>query len=182
MNSANKNIRISLPNFVLIAGNGRNVGKTWFSCRVIKHLAASTKVSAIKVSAHFHAYNEHDVLIKSKHFVIIEEKQINKKDSSLMLQSGAEKVYFMMAAQEHLAEAFSMLLPYLPEHAIICESGGLHQVLTPGIFFFINRKDKVITKQHHLAHDPILVTNDGTKIDFDIHKISFTNKQYTLTR
>lgn len=173
MKTTSTNTGLKLPNLLLVAGNGRNVGKTWFSCGVIKHLAKSTKVSAIKISAHFHPFNEIDLIAKNERFVITEEKQINTKDSSLMLQAGAQKVYFIMAAQENLNEAFSQLKPLLPNHAIVCESGGLHQLLTPGLFFFINHQGKEIVKEHHLNYSPIVVTNDGENIDFDINRISF---------
>lgn len=180
MKPTGTNRELKLPNMLLVAGNGRNVGKTWFSCRAIKHLAKSTKVSAIKISAHFHPFNEIELIAKNERFVIIEEKQINTKDSSLMLQAGAQKVYFIMAAQENLNEAFSQLQALLPNHAIVCESGGLHQMLTPGLFFFINQKEKKIVKEHHLNYSPIRVTNDGVNIDFDIKRISFQNGKIVL--
>lgn len=180
MKNREKNTRIDLPNFVLIAGNGRNVGKTWFSCRLIKHLCHTTKVSAIKVSAHFHPFNEDDVLIQENNFVIIEEKNVNGKDSSLMLQAGARKVYFIMAQQEHLQEAFLKLKPLLPSHAIVCESGGLHEVLEPGLFFFINSKGKAILKTQHLVYEPITVLNDGKNIDFDLGRVRFLKNRFNL--
>lgn len=169
-----------MSNLLLVAGNGRNVGKTWFTCRVIEHLATFTKVSAIKISSHFHPYTEDAVLLKTEDFIIIEEKRITQKDSSLMLQAGAQKVYFIMAAQAHLAEAFSQLQPHLPHHAIVCESGGLHQVLNPGLFFFVNREGKEIVKTHHLAYTPIQVINNGVAIDFNIKKIDYKNGELVL--
>lgn len=178
MNKSYSNLE--MPNVLLVAGNGRNVGKTYFTCEVIKHLTKSVPVSAIKISSHFHSYDKTNVIFENEKFVVIEEKQISPKDSSLMLQAGAENVYFIMAEQEHLGEAFSKLQPLLPNHAIVCESGGLHQLITPGVFFFINMRGKKIEKKHHLIHNPITVTNDGRDIDFDMSRLQYSNKQFRI--
>lgn len=180
MKTKQTNTRLGLPNLVLVAGNGRNVGKTWFCCRVISHLAKSTKVSAIKISSHIHPFDTNNVIAKNERFVIIEEKQINGKDSSLMLQAGAQKVYFIMAAQKYLTEAFYQLHPLLPEHAIVCESGGLHQIVNPGLFFFIHQQGQEIIKTHHLSSHPIRVNNNGQNIDINIDRIIFKNGKVVL--
>uniref|UniRef100_UPI003217B1F2 hypothetical protein n=1 Tax=uncultured Draconibacterium sp. TaxID=1573823 RepID=UPI003217B1F2 len=174
------NIEFQMPNLLLIAGNGRNVGKTFFACKVIEKLSAHTKVCAIKISSHFHPFVQKDVLIQNKRFVVLEEKHITAKDSSRMLQAGAERVFFVMAKQEHLYETFRHLENYLPDHAIVCESGGLHQILKPGVFFFVNQTGKEIQKKHHLNYSPVIVTSNGKEIDFDINHINFINNKFTL--
>lgn len=182
MRDENKNIRVDLPNFLLVAGNGRNVGKTWFSCQVIKHLSRNCEVSAIKVSAHIHPYNQNDAIFIDENFVVLEEKNISTKDSSLMLQAGAEKVYFIMASQKYLEKAFLKLKPFLPSHAIVCESGGLHEFIQPGLFFFVNTPKKEITKRHHLKYAPIYIENNGISIDFDIETIAYSNHKISIQR
>ena len=94
-------------------------------------------------------------LFQGNGFVIIQEKEISGKDSSLLLQAGAKQVYFVMAGQENLQDAFDVLQPILPRHAIVCESGGLHQVVNPGFFFFINRNGAELIKEEHLSHSVI---------------------------
>ncbi len=165
---------------LLVAGNGRNVGKTYFACSVIKHLSRHTVVTGIKISSHIHSYNPEDVLFKNEHFVIIQEKEITNKDSSLMLQSGAQKVFFIMAEQEYLYDAFSYLQTILPDNAIVCESGGLYKLVNPGLFFFIKRKDSEIVKTEHLSHSPVIIENDGNDFNFDINSIHFSNRRIYL--
>ena len=67
-----------IPNMILIAGNGRNVGKTTFASNIIRHLSASTTVIGIKVSPHIHDLNEDLVVIqKTDDFVVAEERGHN---------------------------------------------------------------------------------------------------------
>ncbi len=181
MRHSKLNIPTQIPNILLVAGNGRNVGKTYFVCKLIEHLVQTTPVTGVKVSSHFHPYNETDVLIKNKHFVILEEKQLTNKDSSLMLQAGAGKVYFVMAEQEHLEEAFGQLYPLLPQHPVVCESGGLHQIINPGLFFFVTPPLQKIIKPRHLDYKPIMVYNTGHSLNFKIEEISFVNNRFRIS-
>ena len=175
-----KDTRIDYPNLLMIAGNGRNVGKTYFACRVIEMLSESSPVTGLKITSHIHEHNSDDVLIKDKHYVILQEKQITGKDSSLMLQAGASQVFFMMVEQEFLPEAFEKLSAYLPETPIVCESGGLHEFIRPGLFFFIQSAGTQIKKHHHLIHNPIIVLNDGENLKFDYTKIQLINNKFSF--
>ena len=172
--------RIQKANYLLVAGNGRNVGKTHLSCKIIRHLAKNVDVIGVKISSHFHPVENNTVLVKNKKFVLVEETQVTQKDSSLMKQAGAQKVYFMMAAQENLKAAFSVLEKLLPEKAIVCESGGLHEIINPGLFLFVNRDGSELTKQHHLVYSPIQIQNNGKMFDFDITRIKFKNKRFLI--
>ncbi len=172
--------KIEIPRMLLIAGNGRNVGKTTLACRLIKQLSAIEPVIGIKISAHFHPYNQENVVAEGDSFVILDENQISRKDSSLMLQAGAEKVFFVMAEKESLTEAADKLLELLPHKAIVCESGGLHKIVQPGCFLFVNRKNKEIVKFDLLEYDPLIVENDGNDFDFDISRISIDNQRIKL--
>ncbi len=174
------NIKVDFPNMLLIAGNGRNVGKTHFACLIIEHLSQQTKVTGVKISSHIHSYKQEDVLFQNNGFVIIQEKQKTNKDSSLMLQAGAQQVYFVMAGQEYLKDAFNALQPLLPDHAIVCESGGLHQLVKPGLFFFINKRGAEILKEEHLSLSPVIIENDGKDFNFDINRIRFSNNIFKL--
>ncbi|WP_321343961.1 hypothetical protein [uncultured Draconibacterium sp.] len=180
MTQVQKDTRIDYPNLLLIAGNGRNVGKTYFACRVIESLSEHTPITGLKITSHIHENNGNDVLEKDKHFVILQERQITGKDSSLMLQAGAEQVFFVMAEPEYLPEAFEKLLAYLPDTPIVCESGGLHEIINPGLFFFIQSTGTVVRKPHHLIHNPTIVQNDGENLTFDYTKIQLINNKFSL--
>lgn len=158
-------------NILLVAGDGRNVGKTYWCCRCIEHLSKTTDVIGVKISPHFHDYSDSDILEKTDDFVIIKETKISNKDSSLMLKAGAKLVYFLMCKKDKLAEAFEYLLEYLDDKIVVIESGGLHEVIKPGIFFFIKKKDREIIKTEYLKFNPVIINNSGSTIDFDVSKI-----------
>lgn len=179
MTQVQKDTKIDYPNLLLIAGNGRNVGKTYFACRVIESLSKQSPVTGLKITSHIHEHNN-DVLIKTQHYVILQEEQITHKDSSRMLQAGAKQVFFVMAAPKYLPEAFEKLSAYLPETPIVCESGGLHDIVRPGLFFFIQLKKTPIRKAQHLIHNPVVVINDGENLKFDYSKIQLNNNKFSL--
>ena len=174
------NIHIKMPHLLLIAGNGRNVGKTLVACKIIEYFSQSTEVTGLKISPHFHQVTESDILFSNEHFIITNEKQINSKDSSLMLQAGAKEVFFVMVKPGFIAEAFEKLLPFLPKTPIVCESGQLHEVVTPGLFLFVKRAGDEIVKPEYLKHSPLIINNDGNYFDFDIQNIQFENKGLNL--
>lgn len=168
------------PNFLLIAGNGRNVGKTFLACKIIEHLSKKQAVTGIKISPHFHAVEKEKIRIQTNDFIIIEECQSTQKDSSLLLQAGAKKVYFVMAAQENLKKAFSNLIDILPQTAVVCESGGLQEFINPGLFLFVKRIGDEITKPHLLKFSPKIIENDGINFNLDISAIEFINNRFLL--
>jgi len=163
--------KISYQNILLVAGDGRNVGKTYWCRKCIEHLSKNTEVIGVKITPHFHDFLENDILIKTDDFVIIQEKEINQKDSSLMLQAGASTVYFVMCKKDKLAEAFQHLATYLSDNIVVVESGGLHEIIKPGLFFFMKNHDKEISKTDYLKFNPIIISNTGKEVDFDIQKI-----------
>lgn len=172
--------RILLPRMLLIAGNGRNVGKTTLACNIISHLSKSADVTAMKISPHFHDYSENEIILKNDKFVILEEKKTTLKDSSLMLQAGAKKVFYLMVAPEFLKEAFEQLTPLLPDTPIVCESGGLHEWVQPGLFLFVNLYNREIVKPELLKFQPKLVMNDGVTFSFNPESLCFTDRKIKM--
>ncbi|MCE4564311.1 hypothetical protein INQ51_08300 [Maribellus sp. CM-23] len=180
MNTSSVNNKISIPHLLLIAGNGRNVGKTFLACSIIKQLSQKTPVCGVKITPHFHAFEEKNVLFKNENLIILEEKQLTQKDSSLMLQAGADRVLFVMTKKASLGESMEQLLAFLPNSAIVCESGGLHEYVEPGLFLFVNLNDREIQKKHLLGYKPVYVHNSGKNFDLDIKTIEFSNHQFRL--
>ena len=175
-----ENKTIQIPHLLLIAGNGRNVGKTTLACKIIARFANKTEVIGLKITPHFHPVNEADVVFKTDNFVIVNERQISSKDSSLMLQAGAKKVFFVMAQREVFYEAVEKLLQLLPDNLIVCESGGLHDWVTPGLFFMVKRTGEDIVKTDLLTHYPIIVNNDGQNFDFNINRLDFCDRKIII--
>lgn len=175
-----QNRMINMPNLLLIAGNGRNVGKTTLACRIIEQLSRNTKVTAIKISPHFHNFKDSEVIFKTDQCVIIAEKQDSPKDSSLMLKAGAEKVYFVMSHRENPGDAIEKISGYHKNEILVCESGGLREFIEPGLFLFVKRTGDEIVKKHLSGYSPIIVNNDGIDFDFDIKRIEILNNHFVL--
>ncbi len=170
------------PNILLVAGDGRNVGKTYWCCRCIEHLSSKSEVVGVKISPHFHYYDANNLIVKTDDYVIIRETNINNKDSSLMLQAGAGKVYFVMCKRDKIGEAFESLKSLFDNKVVVVESGGLHKVISPGLFFYIIDKGKKIGKKEYLDYNPILINNDGEQMDFDIQNIRLHGNELFLDK
>lgn len=171
MKNFQTNTRIKMPNLLLIAGNGRNVGKTFLTCKIIEHLSQTENVIGVKISPHFHEYNNDDVLIKTSNFVILNETHNNTKDSSLMLQAGAKKVFFIMVKQAHLQNAFDYIKNEITDEIVVCESAGLIEIVEPRHFLFVKRDGEPIVKKQFLHYSPIVINNDGKTFNFDIERL-----------
>ena len=167
-------ISVSKKNLLLIAGNGRNVGKTYLACSIISHLSKSHGVIGIKISSHFHPVSaDSRIIAKAENYLVTEEMSITHKDSSLMLQSGAKKVFFIMAGEKGLKEGFEIIRNDISNHPVVCESGGLHQYITPGLFLFVSKTKIEREKRKYLIHNPVMVYNESNHLNFDVNSVSF---------
>jgi hypothetical protein len=168
---------------ILIAGNGRNVGKTTFALSIIRHLSKHGDVIGLKTSPHMHDLNEDlDVFSRTSDYVVAEEKGQSTKDSSLMLQAGAKRVFFIMAKDEFLEQAFSVIAKRLDQAIVVAESGGLSALIKPGLFFFVKHPKDQITKKHYLKYKPIMVNNGDPGFDFEVERLSFKNKHIFISQ
>jgi hypothetical protein len=126
---------IELPNLLLIAGSGRNTGKTTTACNVISENSGLNEVVAIKVSPHFHRLTESlKILKEAPGLVIAEEKdRISGKDSSRFLRAGAIRSYYVQGNDMQMPLlAEWMRLNIAKNTPVVCESGGIGQFIEPG--------------------------------------------------
>lgn len=145
---------------LLVAGNGRNIGKTTLACKIIKKYSSKYNIISIKICPHQHEQHTNGLLEKTHDFSICEEKLINSKDSSRMLQAGATKSFYVQAKDEYLEVVFSRLQEYLDENALlVCESGGLRNVIKPDVFLFVKNGSGEKLYLEHFA-DKVLSFND----------------------
>lgn len=170
----------SYPNILLVMGTGRNVGKTVSACNIIQNLSGRHQTVGVKISPHFHEL-EPDLkyLYKTEELVIVEEKNITKKDSSRMLQSGAKKVFYVQAKNKKLGEAFNRISEIiLPEQPVVVESGGLYEIIEPGMLFFVTgEKPK---KEIQIRRGTNLVKVDSGEVNnFNWSSIQFKNGKFT---
>ena len=169
------------PNILLIAGTGRNVGKTLLACEIIKRLSKTTAVIGVKISSHQHPIEPgQKIIANTAHYQIIEESLTTTKDSSRMLQAGTNKVYYIQTNHENLEEALQNIVFELAGNAVICESGGLHHFIKPGIFLLVCGKDIPENKRHFLNYNPVLVRSVNGIPDFDTRRIQFHANSFTL--
>lgn len=131
-----------LPNWILISGSGRNVGKTTLSCRILKYWQEIEPIG-VKVSAHIHPLPENSAwIIRKENITLTRETSISEKDSSRMMQSGAYSSYYVQAEEKFLKEALEKLTLLTSGHPVVCESGGMANYLKPGIHLHIQNKEE----------------------------------------
>ncbi len=133
--------KIQLPNLLLIAGTGRNTGKTLLATSIIEIFSADYKITGLKISPHFHSGTESlEAIYKNKNFNIYKETSLNSsKDSSRMLKSGASQVFYIECYDEYMEKAFKKYLQITNSSGtIVCESPALRKYVRPGIFIIVD--------------------------------------------
>jgi len=168
------------PNWLLIAGTGRNTGKTTLACLLLSQYRENA-VTSVKITPHFHPLHEEDrVLVKNENFIIIREERISTKDSSRMLQAGASQALFVQAKDESLEEVFSYLSGLIPSgHPVICESGGMARIIEPGLFIMMHPEGEAVTwKSGPLAKPDMEASLDN--VEAAVKKVSLNNGSWLL--
>lgn len=177
---------LHLLNFMIVSGNGRNSGKTGFITRIINNISRSHSVIAIKISPHLHkTYISSGVIARTKNFIIAHEKNTaGHKDSSRMLRAGASEVYYIESTDEHLPKAFKILNSKIDFNGpVICESGGLRDIIMPSLFIMINRTDGRVDKQSYIQRRSIadhVVFYDGKDYDIQPENFYFDGMKWVL--
>lgn len=137
-------------NLLLIAGTGRNTGKTTIAEFLINHFSPKHNIVALKISPHFHELtNQQEIVVDNGTFIICKEKQGKaKKDSQKMLQAGAVEAYYIQVKDCHLYEAFSSWLKIIPKNKlIVCESPALRRFVKPALFIVTDHSGNIQKKE-----------------------------------
>lgn len=167
-----------MQNLLLVAGTGRNSGKTTMVCRVTQQFR-DTGIISVKISPHFHEPSEGLILIsKNRGFIIFEETNCaTNKDTSRMLQCGAKKVLFAQIAEGYLKEAFMEIIKFVPENnPVVCESPSLIKYIEPGIFVIMisdnEQGTKSVSEMSHLPHSEYTLSrlSDTETLPFDFSR------------
>jgi len=148
-----------IPNLLLIAGTGTKAGKTTVACRVISE-HPELRITAIKITPHFHETTPGLVtLSENDGYAVYEETDKDGiKDTSRMLASGADRVFFAKVWDDKLEDVFYEIMKLIPEGTpIICESPALRNFVEPGAFIImtsdsVNKQKKLnhLQESHHL--------------------------------
>lgn len=134
---------IDFNELILVAGDGRNVGKTTWCCRVIEKLSRFQSVTAVKISPHKHPLTQKQkILFQDEGITITEELDTKStKDSSRYIQSGASKSLFVLVNDDKI-EVLAQWLKNEIKGLIICESASLGFVVKPHYAFFVEGAQK----------------------------------------
>ena len=165
------------PNVLTISGIGRNVGKTTLACSIINKMKWEKKVTAIKISSHFHSVDyKKNIVEKPGKYVIYQEDRIDRgKDSSKMLAAGAGKVFFIQTKDEYIREVWEVLSALLnSETPVIIESGGIHEMICPGVSLLITKTKHNKQKASNRA-EVTEVIPDKENFESTINKISYSD-------
>ena len=168
-----------MPSFLMISGMGRNTGKTTLACSLIKEFSGKGRITAIKISSHFHKPTpELKLLFKTEDYSISKEYNPGtEKDSSKMLGAGARDSFYIQSKKEKLKEAFDKYMQkFDPGNAVVCESSALAKIVTPGIGFIILSENK---KNHHTQPENFS-TNNFKQIGFDGKKFTLSLEKIKL--
>lgn len=130
----------NLPNILLVSGSGRKVGKTSLVCSILKQLSSSHQVVAVKITPHPHPDLQGMIPVQVKQgFQIFMQQQTNTRDSSRMLEAGAAEAFLIQYSQGFLKQAFEQLLEMIgSDRLYIVESGGLRDLITPGLYIMVS--------------------------------------------
>ena len=172
-------------NILLVAGSGRNVGKTTFICQLLDSMQGMKPI-AIKISPHFHEQTKKlKVLSENKNYQIFEEtRRDSSKDSSRYLKHGAKKSFYIQSKDEHLLDVFIALFPFLDaESPILIESASMHKYIQGGLFVFIynDKKETKPTMQANLRIADIVIQSDGKEFTMKTNQIKF-DKEWKITQ
>ncbi len=175
------------PNMLLLAGAGQNVGKTSFAVAAIKHLKKlGNVVYGLKITPHFHDSNPPNIIIQTEDFQISLEKDFSgNKDSSRMLNAGAEEVFFVQTNSDSaLPAAFDFVQRMVDKDVVwVCESGGLRFFVDPGLFLYFNLRDQ--KSQKRSAKKLMLLANrivefNGSDFDLSAERVSIAENRLIL--
>jgi hypothetical protein len=168
---------LKLPQLLLIAGNGRDSGKTTLACLIIQKFSPDHQIFSLKISPHKHRIAEGGkVIYDTENLYIAEETDRSTgKDSSRMLNAGASRSFFVCSAGEKLCVAMNIILELADEHTMfVCESGGLRRFAEPGLFFIVDRFGREGIKQNTqslLEFENIWLTFDGHYFNLNLNEI-----------
>jgi hypothetical protein len=145
---------VKIPNLLLIAGTGRNTGKTTLACAIIRKFSLILPITGLKISPHFHGNADNLKMIDGcQNFNIYRETSSNSgEDSSRMLQAGAFEVFYIETTDLHLMDAFQEFLQLINTFSpVVCESPALRKFVEPGVFIVLDGKEKGNHKENVLS-------------------------------
>ena len=114
-------------------------------------------------------------------YLITEEKDITlNKDTSRILLSGADKVFWLRVKTVNLIDGFMDFDNYMKtyifdKHIIVCESNSLRKVVKPGIFIIIHCSKHFKQSADEVKHFADVTIKSGFSQEDILNNISVKN-------
>ena len=138
---------IEAHSLILIGSTARNSGKTTLACELAQQLEATCAITALKVTRITDGesgcpHGEHGCGLCEQFeggFCLERETDVSRnKDTSLLLASGIEHVYWLRTQKESMAESYQAFEQEIdPDHMVICESNSLREYVHPLVFIML---------------------------------------------
>ncbi|MBT8347498.1 MAG: hypothetical protein KJO28_14475 [Desulfofustis sp.] len=170
-----------LTNLLIVAGAGRNVGKTEFACRLIARISRQMEIYGLKVSA-VHPdeaiyHGDHSTQLFTTN--LYEESRSDlDKDTSRMLRAGAKKVYYLQGDDEQICTGFEEFQRRIPLSApVVCESSSLWKYVRPGLLVIVKTATgETKPRSMEIAeHASLIVESDGLSGFSQLKSIAYSD-------
>lgn len=183
--------RLSLPHFLIVGAYSRNAGKTTFSRDVINSFDGkliAVKITIIKGETRGCPRGGEGCGVCTsldRDYLINEEKnRSGEKDTSKLLQAGAEKVLWLRVRENAVHQGLEALLKLLPTNEpVICESNSIVQYINPGLFLLLKARGEEKKKKSALSVEnraDLIIETDPRRADFDFDRISHNRTGWSL--
>ncbi len=180
--------QLILPRLLLIAGTGKNSGKTTLACSIIRKFCKTLPLVAFKISPHRRRLLPGgNVIINENGLYLAEEADTRTgKDSSRMLEAGASRSFFAVADDTDIIKPLETILNLIiPGAFLIGESGALRSWVQPGLFFMLIRQESTNGKQSVPDHKELAdacITFDGSSFDLDLNRIYISRQCWKISK
>lgn len=139
--------RMRLPGWILIGSTGRKSGKTEFACAIIRAFRRQHPIVAIKVTAITEGESTCPrggegcgacATLEGDFHIGEERGEQPGKDTARMLESGAQRVFWIRCKRSRMRAALEALLPRLGQGVlVVAESNSLAQAIEPDLFLMV---------------------------------------------
>jgi molybdopterin-guanine dinucleotide biosynthesis protein len=167
---------LKMSNILLLAGSGRNVGKTTFGCRIVSQTAVQHKTIAVKISSHPHPVTQGLRVLAGTAdawFIAEETAPEGNKDSMRYRQAGAHMSLYAMASGDTIDQVLQWITQNFDNRtALVIESGTFGVLAEPGLAFFLGGDG---LKQPQWCFDYVRLKTYDDINNFDLQSVKFEN-------
>jgi hypothetical protein len=182
-----------LPGMLLLGSTGRNSGKTEFACGVLNRFCRNHTLIGLKVTI----IRDNDgscprggegcgvcTSLEGPFDITEETNREGIKDTSRMLRTGADRVFWLRVRSACVEEGLKALLEIIgPDAVTVCESNSLRHTVEPGLFVMVRNSRTTACKPTALSvmeYADRIVTSDGKRFSTTLEDLSLSNGVWVL--